>query len=428
VIHSLLEYGRLDRSRLRDRLYCDLQRFDGLHAGRTGTTIFDWSHPHYIKAKSLVGVIQIPGLIIEILPKIDQAGAGAGSEATGHARHNLLFMLSMSGALPCHDRDLASQKLQEQPILEVLISVFVRRLLGELRQGQQHEYSYREENLNYVKGRILLVQQLTRNVAQQHRMYVGYDEFTNDTWLNRILKAACCRLLSMARMSLTQQHLREAILELSDAEDHVIQPHHFELVSLSRSSERFRPLLEFCQLLFRGMSPSLQANGTPSFSLLFPMDTLFEAFVGSVFRRYAEKFGFSRSNVHLHAEGRRRWLLRDEQGAGKFRLKPDVLVERLDGRTELILDTKWKRLLSDDEDPKNGVSQADVYQLYAYAMRYDCDNNILLYPQIAGVKSRDYQVDGEMSHKCLKVRFVDLSYDLRSNFPKLIDNIKDLIG
>ena len=44
-----------------------------------------------------------------------------------------------------------------------------------------------------------------------------------------------------------------------------------------------------------------------------------------------------------------------------------------------ILDTKWKRL--DTEDVRNrSVSQSDVYQMLAYAHAYDADRLILLYP------------------------------------------------
>jgi 5-methylcytosine-specific restriction enzyme subunit McrC len=32
------------------------------------------------------------------------------------------------------------------------------------------------------------------------------------------------------------------------------------------------------------------------------------------------------------------------------------------------------------DDPKQGVSQADVYQLMAYGRLYDCPNVVLLYP------------------------------------------------
>src|SRR5690606_31475330 len=49
-------------------------------------------------------------------------------------------------------------------------------------------------------------------------------------------------------------------------------------------------------------------------------------------------------------------------------------------RIALIIDTKWKRMTPRIDDPKQGVSQADVYQLMAYGRLYECPNVVLLYP------------------------------------------------
>ena len=46
----------------------------------------------------------------------------------------------------------------------------------------------------------------------------------------------------------------------------------------------------------------------------------------------------------------------------------------------LIIDTKWKRLAPVIDDPKQGVSQADVYQMMAYGRIYGCSELMLLYP------------------------------------------------
>lgn len=429
---SILEYGRMNRAALGSRLVRELQRFDEHHAGISGQTIFDWGHLNDIRAKNIVGVLQIPGLIVEILPKIDgpngdEQSAAAQQVKEKQVRQNLLFMLSVSGHFSMFDRDLASQNVQNVPILEALIWAFVRRLLTELRRGQQHQYVGREENLTCVKGKILLHKHSTLNAAHRHRMYVGYDEFENDTWLNRILKAACARLLSLTRFSRTQQYLREALLELADVHQHMIELHHFDHVHLDRNSERFRELLNFCRLLFDGATPAAHQGNVPSFSLLFPMETVFEEFIGAILKRHAVDFGFKGSDVHLQARGRTRWLLTQGSGKDHFRLKPDVLMNGANENPAIIVDTKWKRLVSDLDDTKNGVSQSDIYQLYAYAHRFNCEKNVLLFPQVPGATPRIYSLAGDISGKRLKIAYVDLNYDLRQDRTRLIGNLRDAL-
>jgi 5-methylcytosine-specific restriction enzyme subunit McrC len=78
--------------------------------------------------------------------------------------------------------------------------------------------------------------------------------------------------------------------------------------------------------------------------------------------------------------GRRDYLLRSKQGErGMGRLKPDVLVLRGD-RATAVIDAKYKRLAFAPERP-NGVDQADLYQLAAYASRYQPERvAALVYP------------------------------------------------
>jgi 5-methylcytosine-specific restriction enzyme subunit McrC len=51
-----------------------------------------------------------------------------------------------------------------------------------------------------------------------------------------------------------------------------------------------------------------------------------------------------------------------------------------DDQVIMVIDTKWKRMTPQIDDPKQGVSQADVYQLMAYSQLYNCPNVMLLYP------------------------------------------------
>ena len=77
--------------------------------------------------------------------------------------------------------------------------------------------------------------------------------------------------------------------------------------------------------------------------------------------------------------GRRDHLLRSTQSdRGLGKLKPDVLVMRGDSAVAVI-DAKYKRLAFSRER-RNEVDQADLYQLVAYATRYQPEVSALVYP------------------------------------------------
>lgn len=63
-------------------------------------------------------------------------------------------------------------------------------------------------------------------------------------------------------------------------------------------------------------------------------------------------------------------------------MKPNIVLEG-----KFIVDTKWKIIRQDDkEKEKNKVSQADLYQLYAYGKKYECGKLYLIYPKIYGTQ------------------------------------------
>ena len=61
-----------------------------------------------------------------------------------------------------------------------------------------------------------------------------------------------------------------------------------------------------------------------------------------------------------------------------FKLKPDLWLEM--NEKSVIADAKYKIIYSDEKDPKKGISQSDLYQMLAYAVRFEVDEIILFYP------------------------------------------------
>lgn len=62
----------------------------------------------------------------------------------------------------------------------------------------------------------------------------------------------------------------------------------------------------------------------------------------------------------------------------QFALRPDIVLEK-DGRV-VVMDTKWKSLIN-NERKNYGISQADMYQMYAYSKKYETSEIWLLYPK-----------------------------------------------
>ena len=411
------EYARIPREPRDDRMWRRLQAFDEVQTRRSGKPVFDWAARKYVRALNYVGVVQVPGALVEILPKIDaipdnDLEAWRKSRSRSLAQGNLLYMLSLTRNVPLVEKDLANLALQKMSLLDALVRLFAERLLEELKKGLDHTYVRREDNLQTFKGKLLVSPHIRHNIAHRERFHVAFDEFVADTWLNRILKACCRRLLQLTPVNLVQKRLKEVAAHLGSVADTPVQAHHFDLVAYNRNNERFAYLIDFARLVLTGQAPSPAKGAATTFSLLFPMERLFEEFVARFIWRHATKFGLERSHIHIQARGQGRWLLQDVSGHGRFQLRPDIVLTRPDGSVQTIIDTKWKRLKADIEDTRNGVLQADLYQMYAYANRYKCQNNALLFPWVPGASPKRYLIDGTRE-RGIGVEFIDMGTDMR---------------
>ena len=421
MLITFREYESKPRAELGDRHCKQLQALDERLAAASGDTVFDWGRLKYIRAKNYVGVLSDGDISVEILPKTD-VGTGAAKRDAA-ARQNLLHMMATAGRLPVRDRDLADLRTEKLPIYDALIQLFVDRLLRELRRGLDHHYVLREENSGFVRGKLVLPLHIKENSAHRERVYVAYDEFLPDTWLNRVLKAACRKLVRQTGRPLIQRSLKEALLMFADVADVPIRRHHLGQIRITRESERFAGVYAFSKLVLFDGSPAPTTGPTQSFSILVPMDILFEEYIGHVIRRYAPDLGFGRGQVKLQAKGKAKHLLKKRGVGPVYKLKPDVLITGDNEPFQRILDTKWKRL-----DKSKRPGQSDMYQLYAYATRYKAPLSILLYPKMPGLSPCDYKLDGEDHHRQVRVAFVDMNRDLRKERAQLVAELRQVLA
>jgi len=393
-----------------ERLYERLRRYDrdGRHES---DRVFEW-HDGFASTAQWVGVVQVSGLQVEILPKIDVPGASAewGDTAQFEARRNLLYMLSVGGDVPVRSRDVARLATRKAPLSETLAAIFAHRLRQELLLGPERAYLQREENLRCFKGKLQIPDQVRFNAAHRERFYCRFDELLDDTPMNRIFRAACQRLHAVTKTPATQDVLRQCLLLLDGVSDVEVQEADFSGIGITRQNQRFEEVLRFCRLILAGRSPTIEAGQTRAFSLLFDMNVVFERFIAAMLRIHvAPRIG----DVQVFPQAARhsRHLL-ESKGAGVLRLAPDVLIEGF-GRA-MVLDTKWKPL-TPGKRGRGGVGNGDLYQLYAYARRYGCRQSVLLYPHMPGLQARDFDVlgaDHALSGERIAIRQVGLHRNL----------------
>ena len=317
-------------------------------------------YDHALKAEQVVGVLAIPGATLEILPKVDGSNRAV--------RQALVHMIAVAHDLKVADAELAALSSQRHDLLEIVIGLFVQRLTIALQRGLPRRYVGQEEDLPVLRGRLNIVRQFTQLVVRPDVLACRYDELSEDTPLNRVLKAAVTRLAGVARNAANASRLAElaARFEFVGESAYPLR----EPVQRDRTSTAFYDLYELARFLLKGEWQTTTGGKSMGFALLFKMNVLFENFIGRTLERTLGPGRVGLKENYCSA-------LRDAEGK-LFQLEPDVLIDMPDST---VLDTKWKRLEPKEEQPRKwGVREPDVYQLLAYARAYGAERVILLYP------------------------------------------------
>jgi 5-methylcytosine-specific restriction enzyme subunit McrC len=329
-----------------------------------------------LRAKGIVGVIAADGCAMEILPKIDFPGEDGG-EVTGSIRRRLVHMLAIALDLKIDAGQVTTLDWQRETLLEILIRLFSEKLIDAVRHGMPRRYVEHADDLPVLRGRLDVTRQFTMLATEPSRLACRFDALTADIALNRIMKAVVTRLTRIVGATDNQRRLRELAFVYADISNVPISALCWDQVVLDRTNSRWRELLNLARLLLGGRFQTTSAGGSDGFSLLFAMNTLFEEYVTRMLKR-----ALAGTDLRVVSQGGRLYCLETDNLRGLFQTRPDILVKSGD-EVVRIIDTKWKRIAARIDDPKQGVSQGDVYQMMAYGQLYRCDRLILLYPHHA---------------------------------------------
>ena len=313
-----------------------------------------------LKAGQVVGTLVIPNLTIEILPKIDGENSAV--------RKALIRMLSVVQDLRVSDGELADLDTQRNDLLELLIRLFSVRLLAAVRRGLPRRYLTHEDDLRLLRGKLIIKRQMTNLAVRSDLLACRFDELSEDTPLNRIVKAAVLQLLKFARSATNIRLLTELAAQfefVGNSSDPLR-----ESVLLDRTNIAFHDLYKLARQFLSGYWQSTTGGHAVGFTLLFAMNELFEKFIGRSLKRALSP------NYEVLLQHHEHHALTDAGSLPIFALRPDAVIEAPE-RT-IVLDTKWKRLKPEKETL--GILPSDIYQVLTYAWAYNATRLILLYP------------------------------------------------
>jgi 5-methylcytosine-specific restriction enzyme subunit McrC len=322
-----------------------------------------------IKSNKYVGVIHYNGHKIDLLPKIFYNAQRSYSEAQVSQIHNhILWWLSYCRKIkfPNYQTALGEAK---SDFFEVLVYLFAKYTHNLLSSSIYLQYEEVQHELNVVKGRINAAKYINENIrtGRWHKVNCTYDSFELDNEFNQIIKYVATILFNASSSQDNKKLLREILYILDDVSDVKVTAEQCAAIKFNPMFGAFETVRDYCHLFLSNSVSFNYKNNLQLFAFLLPMEYVFEDFI----------YGFISTELEeITAKSQRGDIFLDNEK--NFALRPDLWI-----KTEsfsCIADTKYKIVYSDSDDARKGISQADLYQMLAYAIRFEVKNVQLLYP------------------------------------------------
>lgn len=380
--------GKLTREKAKT-IFAELVDF----AHQEGNHCFlKFKNSNTLVAQNYVGLIQTKsGFCVEILPKTFRADKDF--EAQKEDSKNLLIeMLKTLKDSPFKRGHFAHLKAQNMHLLEIFISMLLDELDNLIKKGLKSSYVIQEENRRFLKGKLLFNQNLKYNLSHKERFFTASDEFSANIAPNRIIRSTLEFLSRQALSSKTYAHLTQLRFIFADIPPSRNINKDLSRCANSRLFNAYDLILQWCRVFLKGQAFAPYQGDTKAFAILFDMNKLFENFVASEMKKWFINEDFRSNNAYykdfmeefrgdsIKTQEKRKFLaLEKENEENRFPISPDIVGYK-NKEAVFIADTKWK-ILSDGSNKSYGISQNDVYQMWAYLSKYKCEKGFLIYPK-----------------------------------------------
>ena len=321
-------------------------------------------------ASNYVGIITTrSNLIVEILPKIDLGGDSEPDDEKTKVLFLEMLRCWRRIAKTLSESDIRA--MRKFPMLEIFVHQFLVHLNVLARNGLAKRYIPMEENLPYVRGRLLFRENIRENLVNLARFYVAHNELSVNRPANRLIQSVLTRLTHEVQLNESRQLLRQLTTVFENVPQSTNLRADWQTHHVDRSMRHYQPVMQWAGLFLFNQGLTTYSGRYSNLSLLFPMEQVFEDFVTDSFRRFQNKYIVTAQ----HPQEK----LTTINGVHAFTMKPDIFLT--DRKHKFILDAKWKEITTKSDDHKHGIDQADMYQLYAYGKCYHCDVVALIYPK-----------------------------------------------
>lgn len=378
--------------------YHALIKFNELHDGN----YFSIGH-RKITFKNFVGVLQVDGLTIEILPKVDKYEEDS-EENKSKWQNALIEMLRVTKRLKVQKVGNAYVSKQSIHLLDIYFEWFLNEVQLLLHQGLIKQYYKETSNVKALKGKLEFAGHISKNLVHKERFYTTHQVYEKDHLIHQILYKALDIVSKCSKGNYLYSRCKSIQEDFPEVKNLTVTAATFTKIQKNRKTAPYETALAIARLIILNYAPNIKSGSEDMLALLFDMNLLWEEYILLKIKQAAEEKG-----VNVYGQNSKTFWQ-------NISIRPDIVIEK--DKQTFIIDTKWKNI--DYSEP----STNDLRQMYVYNEYWNSKKAMLLYPSNEIIEINDdsfisFEKTSQKSnhHKCClgKISIFDTDNNMDEN-------------
>lgn len=242
-------------------------------------------------------------------------------------------------------------------VAELCASILTKGISVQLKKGLGREYIQEEDVISSIRGKIDITTSIKLRTMLKKQMVCIYDEFSVNSYMNRILKTTMTLLMSADISKSSKKELKKLLIYFDDVEMIDIKTIQWN-VQYNKNNKTYRMLISVCYLVVKGL---LQTNADGNTKLMDFFDEqrmcrLYEKFILEYYRKEHKEIKASASQIP--------WQLDDEVNAMLPIMQTDIMLSKND--KVLIIDAKYYTKTLQSQYNANTIHSGNLYQIFTY--------------------------------------------------------------
>lgn len=332
---------------------------------------------------------------------------------------NVYYMLAYAFQVLNEDgyRNVATEQFNN--VAELCAAILTKGVSLQLKRGLGRDYISETETLSGLRGKIDITESIKTQTMLRRQMVCTYDEFSVNTYMNRIIKTTMLKLLHADINKSRKKEIRKLLVffdEVQELDIHTINWNQ----QYSRNIQTYRMLISICYLVLKGL---LQTTTDGSTKLMQFVDEqrmcrLYEKFILEYYRKEHSEITANASQIP--------WQLDDDFSDMLPVMQTDIMLSQ--GTKVLIIDAKYYEHTTQTQYDKHTLHSNNLYQIFTYVKNKEYElrdkqhevAGMLLYAKTEEEIQPDQKY--KMSGNRISVRTLDLNLDF-AEIRKQLDGI-----